>query len=168
MYRDNGSPAKTSVDGTDFRTVEHTPFDSGRYTHKFHGPGLRYEIALALATGWIVWINGPFRCGNWPDLRIARSALHDMIPRGEFYLADCGYRARDTPVVTKNDIPANERDRMNKLMARHETVNTRFKDWGILLNRFDFAEEKHAVVFYAIAVITQIEIASGMFDWGEI
>jgi hypothetical protein len=26
-----------------------------------------------------VWINGPFPCGSWPDLRIARNALVDAL-----------------------------------------------------------------------------------------
>jgi hypothetical protein len=122
---------------------------------------------LAVKTGWIVFINGPFIAGSWPDLRIARSKLHHIIPKDEFYLADRGYRAQNTPGVTKDDIPEHERPKMNWLMARHETVNTRFKDWGILKHRFTLAEHRHRYIFYAIAVITQVEISSGMYDWGE-
>ena len=140
-------------------------FNPGRKSHKFEGPGLQYEIVVAISTGWIVSINGPFLCGNWPDLQIARSKLHFMVPHGEFYLADRGYKAPYTPGITKDDIPALERNKMNWLMARHEQLNRRFKEWGILDNQFNFVEGKHRYVFYAIAVITQIEIAGGSFNW---
>ena len=165
--KDDGSAAKVTVDGTDFPTLEYLPFNSARKSHKFDGPGLRYEVVLCIKTGWIVSINGPFLCGSWPDLRIARSKLHMMLSHGEYYLADLGYRAAYTPVITKNDVSPTDKLRMNWLMARHEQVNRRFKAWGILGNVFNFEEKKHKPVFYAIASITQIEIMSGCFDWGQ-
>jgi hypothetical protein len=54
-----------------------------------NGPGLRYEIAICIQTGEPVWINGPFPCGSWPDLIIARNALVDALDAGEYYLARC-------------------------------------------------------------------------------
>ena len=166
LIHDNGSIAKVTVDGTDFETIEYMPFNPGRKSHKFDGPGLRYEVALAIKTGWIVHINGPFLCGAWPDLRIARNKLHYMLPPGEKYLADVGYMCYSAPSITKQECPAHERDAVNSLLARHETVNTRFKDWGILKNKYTLEEDKHRTVFYAIAVITQIEIVHGRFNWG--
>ena len=77
---DRDSYVKVSVDGTDFRTIEYMPFTKDQYSHKFKGPGLRYEVAIAIKTGWIVHINGPFLCGRWPDFEIARTKLHDMMP----------------------------------------------------------------------------------------
>ena len=51
-------------------------------------------------------------------------------------------------------------------MARHETVNRRFKQWKILGGeRFRHPEELHGDVFNAIAVITQIEIENGAHIW---
>mmetsp|Transcript_5759 Transcript_5759/g.13556 ORF Transcript_5759/g.13556 Transcript_5759/m.13556 type:complete len:209 (-) Transcript_5759:54-680(-) len=163
LLLDNGSPAKVTVDGTDFWTVEYLPFTKDRYSHKFGGPGLRYEVAISIKTGYIVHINGPFLPGAWPDLKIAREQLHYMLPEGELYLADCGYSARDAPSITKNDIAPWERRRMGILMARHETINTRFKKWKILKHQFRHQEELHGPVFTAIAVITQMEIESGCF-----
>lgn len=51
-----------SVDGTDFRIYERHPFWSGWFSHKFKGPGVRYEVAVCIKTGDVVWINGPFPC----------------------------------------------------------------------------------------------------------
>jgi hypothetical protein len=88
-YRgDNGSHCLVSVDGTDFGIYEPSPFSPKWYSHKLNGPGLRYEIAICIQTGEPVWINGPFPCGSWPDLRIARNALVDALDAGEYYLAD--------------------------------------------------------------------------------
>jgi hypothetical protein len=54
-FRGNiGNECLVSVDGTDFQINEPTPFSKGYYSHKFNGPGLRYEIALNIMTGDIV------------------------------------------------------------------------------------------------------------------
>lgn len=89
---DNGSQCLVSVDGTDFAIREPKPFSPKWFSHKLNGPGLRYEVAICIQTGVPVWINGPFPCGSWPDLRIARNALVDALDPGEYYLADGGYR----------------------------------------------------------------------------
>lgn len=144
-------------------TVEYLPFTKDRFSHKFNGPGLRYEIALAIKTGYIVHINGPFLPGAWPDLKIAKAQLHYMIPEGEFYLADSGYYKRDSPSITKNEVAAFERQRMGVLLARHETINRRFKMWEVMKQTFRHEEELHGPIFTAIAVMTQLEIESGCF-----
>ena len=41
-----GTNTFISLDGTDFRIPEPTVFDPKWFSHKFNGPGLRYEIAL--------------------------------------------------------------------------------------------------------------------------
>ena len=40
-----------SVDGMDFRIMEQHPFNRRWYLHKFHGPGVRYKVAIAISTG---------------------------------------------------------------------------------------------------------------------
>ena len=122
-------------------------------------------MAIGITTGYIVHINGPFWCGAWPDLRIARSHLHTILPDGELYLADSGYFDQFAPSVTKNEILPEERRRMMTLMARHETVNRRFKQWAILHDQFRHSEDLHEDIFTAIAVITQLEIENGAHTW---
>ena len=161
LINDDGSPCKVSVDGTDFRTVEWKPFNSARKSHKFNGPGLRYEVVIAIKTGFIVSLNGPFLCGSHPDLRIARQWLHNVLPPGEFYVADGGYRDKHGPSVVQSMVPENEIRAFKLIRARHETVNGRFKEWKILGNTCRHHESCHASVFHAMATITQIEIADG-------
>lgn len=70
LVNDNGSRCKVTVDGDDFRIFEPRPFNRRWFTKKFKGPGLRFEVSVSVQTGWIVWVNGPFPCGSWPDLKI--------------------------------------------------------------------------------------------------
>jgi len=161
MLGDNGKAAKVTVDGTDFETVEYQPFNPGRMSHKLRRPGLRYEVALSIARCYIVSINGPFLCGEWSDLRIARSHLHHLLGPREYYLADAGYRSGNGPAVQRNGLPVRRRGMFKKLMARHETINRRFKEFRILGTRFRHEEDKHGEVFRCIAVLVQIDIVRG-------
>ncbi|CAJ1954972.1 unnamed protein product [Cylindrotheca closterium] len=163
---ESSAAAKVSVDGTDFRTVEYYPFDPWRCSHKFKCAALRYEVAIAIKTGFIVHVKGPFKAGTWTDKKIVKLELHGKLAPGEYYLADGGYTNKNAPVITKNTIPQHERAKMNAIMARHETINGRFKDWQILENRFRHGEHRHRGVFTAIAVITQVEIETGMHVFG--
>ena len=74
-----GTSTFVSLDGTDFRIMEPTEFDPKWWSHKFNGPGLRYEVALCIRTGDIVWVNGGLPCGEWSDLRLARNAFIDSL-----------------------------------------------------------------------------------------
>lgn len=149
------------MDGTDFETVEYFPFNPKRRSHKLNRAGLRYEVGISIATCYIVHINGPFLCGDWPDLRIARRWLHNRLNPTEFYLADSGYRSGTGPAVTRRAIPRERRPEYNALMARHETINRRFKEFAILGHKYRNEEEKHGEVFHCIAVLVQIELLFG-------
>ena len=63
------------------------------YSHKFEGPGVHYEVGICLQAGGIVWWNGAFPCGGYPDLNIVRQwlihELDDYIE--EVVLVDGGY-----------------------------------------------------------------------------
>ena len=57
-----------SVDGTDFKINQPQNFDKKWFSNKFKGPGLRYEIALNIQTGNIIWTHGSFPPGAYKDL----------------------------------------------------------------------------------------------------
>ena len=154
------------MDGTDFRIAEHgKPF----YSHKFKKSGLRYEVGIALMTGKIVWINGPFPCGAWPDISIFRSSLLSHLERGERVEADDGYLGEAPEFVKcpKSSTNPVECQRMQAIARNHqETVNLRFKNWGILRQLYRHDISHHGSVFEAIAVMTQVSIENGekLFD----
>lgn len=151
-----------TVDGTDFRIQEPHPFSPMWYSFKFKGPGLRYEVAISIRGGDIVWINGPYACGSWPDISIFRERLIHLLRPGEMVEADRGYRGEPTKIRTPIDA-RNRRERKRKAIARarHETCNRRFKQFGILKQVFRSNISRHAIVFEAVAVITQLSIENG-------
>jgi hypothetical protein len=62
-----------SVDGTHCPVLEpRTDPSSKWYSYKFNGAGLSYELAIAIHSQRLVWINGPF-----PALQEAQSTLDD-------------------------------------------------------------------------------------------
>jgi hypothetical protein len=161
LGNNHGSRARVTVDGTDFRIQEPSPFNPKWYGHKFNGPGLRYEIAISIQRGDIVWVHGPFPCGAWPDLRIAREALIYALDPGEMYVADGGYFDGNNWSDTPNGLNDIEQQQKSLARARHETANARFKMWSVLQERYRHNKESHGDVFNAIANITQLSIQNG-------
>ena len=80
-----------SVDGTDCPVFEPWPFSKKMYSHKLNGPGLKYEVAVCLKTGWIVWINGPF-VGSKNDSTIFKEGLTNHLYNDKAVEADAGYK----------------------------------------------------------------------------
>lgn len=156
----NGSTCNLTVDGTDFRIREPSPFWSGWFSHKFKGPGLRYEVGLNIQTGWICWVQGPFAPGPWSDIKIFRGWLKWKLSPRERVEADNGYRG-DFRAVCPNQCGNLEEYRMKmNARARHETVNRRLKQFNCL-KYFRHDKQSHVHCFNAIAVITQLAIANG-------
>lgn len=152
-----------TLDGTDCPIQEPSPFNTKWYSHKLNKAGLRYEVGVCIQTGDIVWINGPFPCGKWPDLKIFRSQLRQLLLPGEKVEADNGYRGESASVRTASDyVSRSDYRAKRKARARHETVNGRLKKFGCLSQRFRHPLAKHGAVFTAVAVVTQLS-----FDLGE-
>ena len=79
-----------TVDGTDFKINEPTPFDGMWYSHKFNHAALRYEVGVSIFSGLIVWVKGPYPAGRYPDVAIARvqGGLEENMAPYETYFAD--------------------------------------------------------------------------------
>jgi hypothetical protein len=111
-------------------------------------------------------VNGPYACGRYPDLRIARDKIIFLLRVGEKIVADGGYRDGGDFMETPTGFN-NPDQRMKKLArARHETVNCRLKRFNILRKLYRHDLQTHGRVFHAIAIITQIGIEAGeqLFD----
>src|SRR5687767_9700831 len=147
---DNGSVCKVSVDGTDFGIYEPQPFSPHWYSHKINAAGVRYEVGIAIHTGWIVWIHGPFPCGEWSNLRIMRETIIYALDTDEYLLGDGGYNDRRNYTVTPTGINNYLEHMKSVVRARHETCNGRFKTWQILSNEFRHNISKHGPSFRAI------------------
>ena len=135
--------------------MEPTEFHPKWWSHKFNGPGLRYEVALCIRTGEIVWVNGGLPCGEWPDLRLARNAFIDFLQPGKKALADAGYQDQQYFELANND-PQKQR-----ILARHENFNARIKLFCCMKDRFRHALYLHPRFFYAVVNLTQLMIENG-------
>ena len=98
---------KVSVDGTDFRIYEPTSFSSKWFSHKFKGPGLRYEVAVCIRNGHIVCTHGPFLCGSFPGPTIYRIAMKGSLAAGEIVVSDEGYK--DPSCLLGSDVDGEHR-----------------------------------------------------------
>jgi hypothetical protein len=118
-----------SVDGVDFKIAEHGPaFSSHTFAKK---SGLRYEIALCILTGGIMWLNGPFACGKNPDITIFQKMLMSFLDDFERVEADDGYIGEHPQHVKCPKGFANPEEpkfMQSRVRSRQETVNKRFKD----------------------------------------
>ena len=54
-----------------------------------------------------------------------------------------------------------EMEEKQRIRARHETVNRRFKTWGILKNQYHHNIQEHELVFRAVVVMVQLSIDNG-------
>ena len=72
-----------SVDETDVRTEEPTPFNPKFYSHKFKSAALRYEFGIFVTSGHIVWVHGPYPAGEFSDQSIFNRRLQRMLVKGE-------------------------------------------------------------------------------------
>lgn len=149
-----GDTCFMSVDCTDCRILEPKPFDPKWFSHKFKGAGLRYEIAVGIRNGLIVWVFGGKPCGEFSDLSLAREELVYRLLPNEKVVADNGYK--DGTIFIYSQARPQSAALIKEILARHETVNGCFKRFAVLDDRFRHGLEKHHWCFYAIANIVQL------------
>lgn len=153
----NGQTVFCSLDGVDFKIKEPIIFSRKWYSHKFKGPGLRYEIGLNIRTGDIAWKYGGYPCGEYPDLKLAREVYIHSVNIGEKTLGDKGYRDANFFILPT----PNTKDTHGRIMARHETVNKRLKQFKSLSHPFRHDLKKHPMVFDAVVNATQLMLENG-------
>ena len=150
--------AKVSIDGTDMRINEPTPWSTKWYSHKFHAAGLRYEIGICIVSGDIVWVIGGYACGDWPDLEISRNGILTLLDDGEKVIADSGYRGDDR-ILHKTGENNSFTARMRaEVRARHETVNARIKVFAVASGKFRHTLDMHTMCIYSVVNIVQLRI----------
>lgn len=148
------------IDGTDIPITEPGVRSSLWWSHKFNGPGIRYEVGTCIRTGDIVWFRGPFPC-NLSDRDIFDSFLSKELLPGEGVEADSGYTGRQqifTPGVAKNH---KERKQKSQVRGRHENVNGRLKVFGVMKRWNNPDPAKHGVFARCVAVIVQLSFTLG-------
>mmetsp|Transcript_20385 Transcript_20385/g.20654 ORF Transcript_20385/g.20654 Transcript_20385/m.20654 type:complete len:176 (-) Transcript_20385:90-617(-) len=160
---DDGSDCLISVDCTDYKVTVKKGRPKAWFSYKFRNTGLRYEIGLCIKTGYIVWVHGPFPCGDYNDITIFRSALLHELDENERVECDDGYGG-EAPSFCKIPKKQKNYDDDDKLImrglvrSRQETVNKRLKQFNCLKVPFRHDVIYHAKFFRAAAVLTQLSI----------
>lgn len=146
--------------------ARYKPKDTRYYSPKLKRAGLRYELAVCIRTGDIVWIAGPYACGEWDDLSIFRHKLKQMLLPGEMVEADDGYKCQGEPIRIAKEY-VSEVDQLAKSRARnrHEHVNGLFKDFGCCRQIWRHYKEDHALATGAVATLIQISFDEGQEPW---
>lgn len=103
-------------------------------------------------------MHGGKPCGQFPDLKLAREQFIHVLDLGERAIADRGYRDR-TFFITPEYYP--NYPNIKTILARHETVNCRLKQWKCLSNRFRHPLHRHPKCLHAIVNILQITFDNG-------
>lgn len=158
-----------SVDGTDFKMCEPSPFHKAWMSPKFGGAALKYEVAISIYSGDIVWVYGP-HMGSKNDVKVFNEGLSNMLEDGEMAETDTGYwmaatGQRRTPKECED---LKEYIEKSGIRARHETVNHRFKVFGILKQEFRKRDRtEHGRIFKAIAGIVQLDISLGKVPFSQ-
>jgi hypothetical protein len=130
---------------------------------------MRYEIAIALQSGYIVWASPAYRAGRNPDITIFRKpgGLRDkLLASREKTVADLGYRGEPECVDLPNEGSADFQTQMAWARSRHETCNKRIKIFSCMSHRFRHDVRLHQDFFNAVLVLTQLNIQNGdkLFD----
>ena len=151
------------VDGIDFFVQEMGREDPWWFSHKHNGPGLRYELATSIQTGFIAWASGPWRAGLWPDEVIFREGLYYELEDDKPVHADRGYSASpdddgERVFITPNTpgLAGEARRAHGRLHARHEGVNGMLKRFAVLENRFRHEIQLHEKCFFAVVSLVQL------------
>lgn len=160
-----------TVDGIDVIIQEPIPFSPDWYSHKSNGPALRYEVCIAIHTGFICWVNGPYPAGSWPDKRIARHRLIYKVGPNEMILADGGYSDDNEFFRTPTGLNGEYDSIMSTARARHEAINGLIKNWKAIKNVYRGKRSFHQFIFRAVANLTQhyllYEEGTFNFDYRE-
>ena len=177
--KDDGVIFLLSVDGTHCPIQEPRPFSTKWSSFKLgKKAGVNYEIGLKIDESKLLWVNGPFPAGELNDLStFQQKGLKDSIPIGKRCIGDGIYTPEYELISTKNDLdPREVAEFKERVLARHESFNSRLKNFQCLVSKFRHSIEtnsddiakavNHKAVFEAVCVLVMYEIGNGhpLFD----
>jgi hypothetical protein len=163
---DIGNNCLMSIDRTDFWIPQTGEAKTGNWfaSHKYSfKSALRYEIGVSIIGGDLVWIQGPYPAGGFNTIAIFNKVLRHFLKPGERVEADNGYVGAAEKIKCPDNPcnPVENEGMQSRARYRHETINGRFKTWGILQQTYRHDIRRHGEVFQAIAIMTQLAISNG-------
>ena len=83
-----------SVDGVHCHTRECRKNPTAKvYSHKFHGPGIAYEVGIAIYEDRVLWIKGPFVPSTHDKTMFESKDGPPNMPEGKQGIADFAYQS---------------------------------------------------------------------------
>lgn len=104
-------------------------------------------------SGIIVWIRGPFKCGEKSDLSIFREEFRQNLSSREVLIAEATYLDNRCIYNDGMDLLL-----LKSYRARHESVFGRLKSFNVLNHRFRHEITKHSSCLFAAANLVQIAL----------
>ena len=163
-----------SLDGVDFKTREEVhpryPVDPQMRSHKMNHAAWKYEIALAIFRERIVFASGPEKASVHDMTMFRNNGLKAKMLQlpGKMIIGDGGYQTAEPDEInmisTPNPVdPEGLRNFKSRVRLRHETINSRMKQYAILKHGFELGKERHASCFYAVLVMIQYKMDHGSY-----
>lgn len=157
-----------SVDGVHCRIREVRKDPSAKwFDHKSHGAGLAYELGIAIRSGKLVWIKGPFPASTH-DVTIFRgvddpqNSLKQKILPGQRGIADSGYQGEPEKIsITRPGDSTEVKQFKARVKSRHETFNGRLKFFNVLDQAFRHDISQHKQCFESVCIAVQYDIETG-------
>jgi hypothetical protein len=126
------------------------------YSGKKQRHTLKYELAVHIETGDIVWMNGPFP-GSMHDLTIARSGFVHQLLQNEQALGDKAYIGCDHFIAPCKPPRTPEQHRFNAILHRRraliEQVNKRIKHYNVFRHDWRHDLSLHGIAFRVVVNI---------------
>ena len=121
----------------------------------------KYQYILASASESVT-----FNGGRKKDKVKDPNCLANQIPEGKKVLADSGLKGSKKASTRMPGNSHRVKHFRARAQGRQETLFKRFKDFGILRQRFRHQYELHKMVLDAVAVIVQYDMENGhpLFD----
>ena len=134
--------------------------DTDYFSHKFNKAGINYKLGIALASGWLLWMNGPFKAGqNYLSIFVQEGLEQRLIHLGKKAIGDSAYKGHEEAVCYPNVCDSDAvRKFKSRALKRHEDFNGMTKTFKILRNCFRHGVGKIAAAFESVAVICQYKI----------
>jgi hypothetical protein len=157
-----------SVDGVHCRVQEVRKDPSAKwFDHKSHGAGVAYELGIAIRSGKLVWIKGPFPASTH-DVTIFRGednpeqSLKQKIGNNQRAIGDSGYSGEPKKVsITRPSDSTEVKKFKARVKSRHETFNGRLKCFNVLDTAFRHDISQHKQCFEAVCIAVQYDLENG-------
>ena len=160
-FMKEGDDTLITVDCTDCDIEEIQPFKAVYWSHKSNHAAFKYEVAVSIRGGDIVWVSGP-----WPaavsDKKIFALHLAEHLGDNEFAEVDNGYSKTDKAMIPGAGESFLHKKLKSQARGRQENFNGWLKVFCILKNKFRKSDPtKHYIAFNAVAILVQLGQENG-------